>query len=453
MTAAGSLASSDSRARDARPDGAEGLAGGLPGRLAGTLRPLFSAAPWTGILPVADQAVVSGANFATVVLLARSGTPADLGRYSLALAVVVLLRGVQEQLIGAPFLVYCHRYKRQARRCYAGSSLAHHLLLGAASAAALLGVWLAWRSWGNDAALGGVLGAVAAVIPFLLLREYVRHLAFAELRLGEVLLADTAVAAVQVAGMACLAGTGRLTIPAAYLVLGVASALMGIGWLARRRRAFRFHRRQMVPHFRANWRLGRWALASMFVGNASGYLLPWVLAAVHGQAATGRYHASLTLINIANMVVIGLSNVLTPRAAAAAAHGGTAALCGVLRRAVGCMVLWLVPFALVMYLLGERLAHLVYGWRDAQAAWLLTLLSLGLLANALGIVAGNGLWALDRPAANFRADVTGLVVLVGAAWWAIAVLGVPGAALAVLASALAAASVRWTALYMRIRHA
>jgi hypothetical protein len=60
-------------------------------------------------LSVLDQAVVSGTSFATSVLLGRFASQEELGVYYLALSVVYFTRGVQEQVVSAPYMIYCSR--------------------------------------------------------------------------------------------------------------------------------------------------------------------------------------------------------------------------------------------------------------------------------------------------------------------------------------------------------
>ena len=55
-----------------------------------------------------------------------------------------------------------------------------------------------------------VLGVLAAIIPFMLLRDFARRFAFAELRMFTALMLDTSVAAVQIGGLLGLAAAGRL---------------------------------------------------------------------------------------------------------------------------------------------------------------------------------------------------------------------------------------------------
>src|SRR6185295_17625777 len=72
---------------------------------------------------------------------------------------------------------------------------------------------------------------------------------------------------------------------------------------------------------------------------------------------------------------------------------------------------------------------------------ILFVLALGLLANSLGIVAGNGLWAIDQPRSNFFADVCCLLITLVAATLIIP-FGTLGAALAILAGTTSGAVVR-----------
>ena len=89
-------------------------------------------------LSVLDQGVVSGTSFATSVLLGRFTSQKELGVYYLALSVVYFARGVQEQLVSAPYMIYCSRRQGSALSEYAGSALAHQCVVMLATATALI---------------------------------------------------------------------------------------------------------------------------------------------------------------------------------------------------------------------------------------------------------------------------------------------------------------------------
>ena len=62
------------------------------------------------------------------------------------------------------------------------------------------------------------------------------------------------------------------------------------------------------------------------------------------------------------------------------------------------------------FVLGDQPAVLVYGERCGGTGLILALAAASMLANSLSITAGNGLWALERPRANFAADACTLAV-------------------------------------------
>jgi O-antigen/teichoic acid export membrane protein len=93
-------------------------------------------------------------------------------------------------------------------------------------------------------------------------------------------------------------------------------------------------------------------------------------------------------------------------------------------------------------LFGEQIAVIVYGPQFAGAGLIIGVLSLSVLANSIGVVAGNGLWAIERPSASFAADACSLIVVIVAALVCVPLFGPLGAALATLAGTGSDAAVR-----------
>jgi O-antigen/teichoic acid export membrane protein len=107
--------------------------------------------------------------------------------------------------------------------------------------------------------------------------------------------------------------------------------------------------------------------------------------------------------------------------------------------------------AAAAFLFGEQIARLVYGPQFAGAGVIIGVLSLSVLANSIGVVAGNGLWAIERPSASFAADVCSLVVVILAALVFVPLFGPLGAAIATLAGTASDAAVRLVILRLSMR--
>ncbi len=398
--------------------------------------------PGRGLLAVADQAVVSGTSFATSVLLARAWAPDEFGGFSLALGLTFIARAVLAELVSAPFTVYCGRYRGDDLAGYTGSTLVHHLLLTVVTVAVLSAAAGAlWMTGGSASAVAAVAAAAAAT-PFLLVREYVRRIDLAQFEAAAVFATDAGVAVCQIGGLLLLREAGLLTVGGAFAVIGAAAAVACAAWVVIRRRTVRVVTARLLPDWRRNWTFARWSVVGCLVGIATPFVLPWVIAAAVGEAATGTFVACVTLVNVAGTYIAGVTNYLMPRAARGYATGGVAELRRVLGGVAVLFGLTLGAFCAAVVLAGDRPATLVYGPAYAGCGAVLAVLAVQVWVTSIGITAGNGLWAMDRPRANAAADAGTIAVTVAAVLALLPPYGLVGAAVGALLGTTAGASLR-----------
>jgi O-antigen/teichoic acid export membrane protein len=253
---------------------------------------------------------------------------------------------------------------------------------------------------------------------------------------------DMAAAAVQFAALFILAMSGHLTVTTTLATIAIASGVAAVGWLATGTRSMIAGLPQAARDWIHNWRFARWALASQLLSSTTPYVMPWIFAVTHGEAQTGLLGACSTLVGFPNMFLMGLCNFLSPRTAQAYAHGGLAELQSVLWKTAILFGATLGGLAAVAFLFGEQIAVLVYGPQFAGAGLIIGVLSLSVLANSIGVVAGNGLWAIERPSASFAADLCSLIVVIFATFICVPLFGPLGAALATLSGTASDAAVR-----------
>lgn len=399
-------------------------------------------------MSVLDQAVVSGTSFATSVLLGRCASREELGVYYLALSIVYFARGVQEQLVSAPYMIYCGRKTDAELPVYAGSTLIHQLVFLVVTAAAI-GAWLLTGLAPQGAEQAFWLMVLAA--PLMLVREFARQLSFAHLELTRATLLDMSAAVLQFALLFGLAVFGKLTAPATLAAIAIPSGLATIGWLAFSQRPVVVQLSRAVGDWWHNWLFARWALASQLLASTTPYVMPWAVALTHGEAQTGMLGACTTLVGLSNTFLNGLCNFLSPQAAQAFSRGGLPELKSVLLKTAALFLTTLGGLCVVAFLFGERFALLVYGQDFAGAGTVIAVLSLSVLANSVGITAGNGLWAMERPSANFVADLVSLIVVIGTSLVLVPQWGPLGAAVATLSGTSTDAAVRLAILIVSMR--
>ena len=423
----------------------------------GRLRAWFGVPEWTNVLALVDQAVYSGTNFLTTVLLGRLCGADELGAYSLAFALLALTAAAQEALVSTPYMIYAQRRRRAALRCYAGSTLVQHAAIAAgalvvfALGASVFAAGLGPRN------LAPMVAALAAVVPFVLLREFIRKIAFAHLDMGAATAMDVAIAVLQFTGLAGLAAAGRLSAVTGLAVVGLAWGAGGAIWLARWRDRFLVRAKRVPLAARRNWRLGRWVFASVTTFMLQSSLILWMLALLLGTAASGLFAACINVVALSNPFVNALVNVLTPRGARAFWQGGGAAVRRVVFRAARVAGALTGVFALVLCVAGEEVLQLLFGHKffgtdNGDQRMIIALLGIWGLARALGMMAYVGLFVVQRPSVNLWINLATLVPLpfllpiVTAAW------GVPGAAAALLGLELVALAARWAAFLAATRH-
>ncbi|WP_425618581.1 lipopolysaccharide biosynthesis protein [Anatilimnocola sp. NA78] len=393
-------------------------------------------------LSILDQAIVSGTSFVTSVILGRVAGREDLGVYYLALSIVLLVRGMQEQLVSAPYMIYCSRQAKSDQSRYAGSSLLHQCLISVVAVTGMAVV--AFLGWA-PAGIQNTLFLLLCAAPLLWMREYVRQLSFAHLDVRAAIITDGTIALTQLGGLAYLAWRGELNVGSAIAVMGICCGLASVSWLASGRQKFTLSWPAAWKDWCSNWVFSRWALASHVLACSAPYILPWVVAATHGERETGTLGACATLVGLSNMFLIGLANYLSPKAARAYAKHGLPELKRVLRQTAFLFVSALGTMSVCAFIAGHQVAAIVYGPEFIDTRWIIGVLSLSVLANSLGVTAGNGLWALERPSASFFADLCSLIVTIVATITLVPAFGPLGAAIAGLTGTASDALIRgWT---------
>ncbi len=419
---------------------------GMLARRDGSLGP----AARKGVLGLLDQVLVSGTRFATTVLIGRLCGPAELGIYSLGFALFMFVATIQESLVLAPYTVYGCRLKKSPRAEYAGNVLVQY---GALALLAMLGLSVAGLllPTGKLAALGPVMWVLVGIIPLALLREFCRRMSFAHLKPGEAVLLDLVVALTQVGGLALLALSGLLSAATAFLLMGLASGVAGVAWLAAARRSFVLRRAGLLAGIERNWTFGKWVFAGNMTSMFYGYWLYWLLALVIAPEATGIFAACQAVVALSNPFILGVGNMLTPGAAHVVAAGDLRRLQQLIVNASLLVVSAMACFCCVVGMFADELLLLVYGTAYADHGWLVTALAVAVLASSAGMVAGMGLCALERTDANFRADVAGLVVMALVTGLLVLPWGILGVACGLLAGNLAKTAAKWRAFLGEVR--
>ena len=364
------------------------------------------------MMSLLDQIVVSGTRFATTVMVGRFGSESELGYYSLVFSVFVLLVSFQESLVSVPYTVFVKRLSADDQRKYAASSLGQAIGLNLLAMLVLAVTCVIVQVTRPTTALLGLLWLLVLLLPFLMLREFARRFAFAHLRVPTAMALDVAVSVLQLGGLAMLALQDQMDATGAYLVSGGAAGIAGLAWLFFVRSDFQWDRTRLRTDWIKNSSFGKWVVGAHLTSVVHMYFAHWLLAAIISERATGIYAACMTVVMLANPFILGMSNVLSPKAAHAFAAGGATAANRLVWRFTGVMVAVLLLFAGLVGVFGNALIVWIFDEQYGGHGIAIAVLGFGTVASGVSYAIASGLRAINRPAANFWAATWGLVATV-----------------------------------------
>ena len=405
-----------------------------------------------GFLAIGDQAVVSVTNFLTGVVIGRACGKAELGIYTLAWTLMTLATEIPATMTTTPYTVFSPHLTEERRSRYLGSILVHQLCFSAIfalamAAGAVLGPRLGWLR--HD--VSRVIMTTACVTLFIGMREFVRRVSFAELKIESALCMDTIACLIQAVGVLMLLRFHSLNAVRIYVLLGISSALVVAGWLVFHWGAIHPDTRHYARDLKRNWSFSKWVLGSWTLYTIAVNVYPWMLAAFHGTAVTGTWAACAAIVALGNPVLLGLSNYVGPRISNVYAAAGAEAMRRYIYRIsllYGALVL---PVIFIVVGFGGRIVTGVYGKAYAGSTSVVFLLALNLLIGALMFPFSRGLFSLERANVDMLVNIVMVTLMFTIGIAAVRQYAAVGAAAALLVSSAIAAAIRIQVFAREIR--
>ncbi|MGH9109986.1 MAG: hypothetical protein ACRDY3_11080 [Acidimicrobiales bacterium] len=401
-------------------------------------------------LTAADQCVSSFSNFAVGVAIARVAGIDALGAYSLAYVVWLLLADFHRSLVTDPMAIENDLTGTRMRRAVQ-VGLAAEIVLGLAMAGVAAGAGGLLLLCGQHA-YGTAFVGLSPWLPFLLVQDYWRWVAFMRARPGHALANDLVFDVVQglAFGVLFVVGTHSSALAiGAWGVGALAGALFGL-----RQHHVRPALSGGVARMRERWPMSRWLLGGSVTtwGASQAYIV--ITAALLGPAGIGGLRAALSLVSGPSLVLLQAGgSVGLPESSKALERRGWPGLRRVERAITAASVVSVAAVGVVVLLWGGQLLALLYGPQFRQFGSTADLLALSVLLSTLSVGAVLSLKAVKLTDMVFRKSVASLVVSVIAVVVMVPMFGVQGAAGAAIARC-AVVSAATLALHWRFsRHA
>lgn len=397
---------------------------------------------------LSDQALVSGGNFFTGIILARTLGVTEFGRFSLAWMVVLFVQSIQHAAINAPMMAIGPRQEPCSRPSYYGSVVLTQVIFAAVSSvlvlAALLIADILVASWG----LKPFVLPVTVAVLWSQVQDFLRRYCFTIHRSVEAFTSDFLRYAGQLAllcGAVCTLNTG-ISGPRAIWIMAF-SAFAASAFHLFRRHELLWSASRLRQTARRHWNFAKWLIASAFMQWTTSNLFLIAAGAMLGPAAVGALRAAQTLMGVTQIMFRGIENTVPVRAVHHYVANGTTGLANYLRKVAivgtGATSLLTLVFATTpefwySHLLGDQfLSH----------SYLLRWYAIVYVLMFLGLPIRFGLRALEDTKPIFFAFVGGSLLTLITAYPLIKHLGVAGAPIGSLSVYVVMQCLLWIAFH------
>jgi O-antigen/teichoic acid export membrane protein len=380
-------------------------------------------------LVLGDQIIVSGANFAAGLILARFLGPDGFGQFVLAYNIIFFVSGIQIALIISPMMVIGPTLTKERRREYDAAVLLQQLFCCVVFGAVILAIGHIASHFVPQWGLGSLLWALIFGTFGFICQDFSRRYLFVHNSAGAALANDLITHGLKVTLLTGFGMTLALNANSAFWVVALASAvgaLLAVILFGGRHSltwpGYAVLSRVNYQH----WNFGKWLLANSIVYWSSSQLVIYMAGAVISTAAVGNISAALNVVGAANILFLAMENLVPSRAARMYALRGQDGLNRYLRRVVVRGGIGTLSIVAVAGYWSEFWLELFYGPAYKGAGWIViwsgVFCFLGFFQRPLSV----GLRVLGNTRAIFFASLVGAFVAISVSYPAIRWAGVVG---------------------------
>ena len=381
---------------------------------------------------LADQGMVSAANFATTIVLARFLGLEEFGRFTLAWMAVQMAHSFQKAMITAPMMSIGPKQEADNESTYFGAVFAQQAIFGAATFLLLwtgaTGAEVLFPEWN----IGGLALPLAFAAVAFQFHDFLRRYCFTRGRVATAFVADAVRYPGQVAILFWLFQTVPMDSGRTLWGIGAVAMLTAVAYAVLQIRRLSWDRDAFYNITRRHWHFSRWLVAATVVNQIRGQVFFVATGALLGASAVGALRAGQTLMGITHIVAMGLENIVAVKAARHFHVGGVEALKRFLTRVMYFGESFVVAAAIAVFVAPEFWLWLAFGNEYAGYGFLLRWIAVVELFYFPDMPITAGLRALENTRLIFFASLLSASTGAMIAYPLLSNVGVTGAAAGML---------------------
>lgn len=342
-----------------------------------------------------DQAMVSGVNFLTGIILARYLGLAEFGVFTLAWLVVEFASGFQHSLVISPMMSIAPKLTEGEKPAYFGAIVVQQFAYAALSFLGCLAGLELLAAVKPEWDLKGLGLAIAVAVLTNQFQNFVRRYFFTMGRVGTAFVNDVIRYVGQLAVLMVLFFTVRMDAGATLWVMSGSAMLATLaGCLSFQKIAWR--RDGIWGTTVRNWHFSKWLLLSEILRWGTTNLFFAAAGALLGPAAVGALRASQNLVGLCHIIYLGLENIVPIAGARHFASGGVTALMGYLKKMTLVATLAVGGIVAVAAAVPEFWLALIYGAEYTGNGYLVRLWGVSYILGIFALMPVFGLRAIER---------------------------------------------------------
>ncbi|MGB9471410.1 MAG: hypothetical protein WBQ59_18845 [Candidatus Acidiferrum sp.] len=351
-----------------------------------------------------DQAIVSGGNFLTNLVLIRTLSPSSFGAFALLLNAVLFLNNLHTNMVAYPVCIRGAKSDDNTLGDVATGGLLA-TIIGLVVSTVLITV--ACLSIQRLFLVPIVVGATL----FWQLQETLRTVFVSRLAYKRALAGDAISYLGQAAILAVICWHHEPNLTVVFGVILLTSLLAGMGQ-AVQIRPNRPRRESLNTFFKELWRLGKWSTLAKVVAFFTFQAFPWLLAYTSGLPAVASFQALFQLVALSNPLMFGFNNLIIASIANHAESGVSAWGASIKQMRLATVLFG--AYFVVLAICGRFFMKTIYGSHSPYLSNspLLRYFALAYALEAIAMFAGAILGGLGETRSNFIAQLSAMVISV-----------------------------------------
>jgi O-antigen/teichoic acid export membrane protein len=400
---------------------------------------------------LADQAMVSGVNFLTGILLARYLGIGEFGRFTLVWMSVLFVNSINHAMINSPMMSIGPKQSEAEAPTYYGAVIVQQVIFSCVVSfllfcgAQLSGmVFPEWRMEG----LALPLATAALALQF---QDFLRRYFFTWGRAAEAFANDAIRYLGQIAVLIWLFLAFQDSVDTAKVIWVIAitaasATVCGAFFIARIEVNAEILRATTSRH----WHFSKWLTGSALMQWATGNFFIITAGALLGASAVGALRAAQNLMGVVHILFLGLENIVPIRASQLFHEKGKKTLCDYLKRVTLFGAGATAAVAVIAAATPELWLRLVFGTEYQGYGYLLQWYAVIYVLSFLNLPLRAGLRAMEHAKCIFWAYIWMTLFSIIAAYPITTYLGLTGVVGGIVVISIIQASTLWFGLKKRL---